>query len=68
MRENNLSYELFLQTAQRVGIDINNRENLQLLFPEVLAMLERMLIIDDVYTTDIHLSSNVDLLQDPRSQ
>ena len=68
MQEESLSYESFSETAEKVGIDINNRENLQLLFPEVLVMLKRMQVIDDVYTDDIHLSSNVDLLQNLKNQ
>ena len=68
MQQNDLSYEFFLETAEKLGIDIDNKEHMQILFPEVLVMLERMQFIEDVYTEDIHLSSNVDLLQNPKSQ
>ncbi len=62
MDNRDMKYEDFLTLAKDLGIDTHNEANLALLYPEVITMLERMDVIGNVATDDIHLSSNVDLV------
>mgnify|MGYP001493983300 CR=1 FL=1 len=62
MNNSVMGYEEFMSLAEDIGLDIHNQVNLELLYPEVVTMLERMEIIGNVATDEIHLRSNVDLV------